>query len=84
MSTLQIVLPILKEAISDIQQAQGMSNADRKSLAISLIKKLIVTSALPKQEQDILNVVLPLLVDDIEEVEADVKGCFSCLKKKLQ
>ena len=37
MSTLQTILPLLKEAINDVQQAQSMNSADRKALAVSFI-----------------------------------------------
>ena len=83
MSTLQTILPLLKEAINDVQQAQSMNSADRKALAVSFINKLVTASNLPQQEQELLNTVLPLLVNDIEVVETEVKGCFSWLKKKV-
>ena len=74
---------MLKEAIADIQNAQSMNSVDRKALATSFITKLVTASNMPQSEQDVLNAILPLLVNDIEVVEADVKGCFSFLKKKL-
>ena len=83
MTTLQTLLPILKEVVADVQAAQGMSVADRKTFVVNIINKLIVASNLSQQEQDILQTVLPLVVNDVEEIEAEAKGCFAFLKKKF-
>ena len=83
MTTLQTLLPILKGVIADVQTMQGLSVADRKTFAVNIINKLIVASNLSQQEQDILQTVLPLVVNDVEEIEAEAKGCFAFLKKKF-
>ena len=83
MTTLQTLLPILKEVVADVQAASGLSVADRKIFAVNIINKLILASNLSQQEQDILGSILPLVVNDVEEIEADAKGCFAFLKKKF-
>ena len=83
MTTLQTLLPILKGVIADVQTMQGLSVADRKTFAVNIINKLIVASNLSQQEQDILQTVLPLVVNDVEEIETEAKGCFAFFKKKF-
>jgi hypothetical protein len=82
MTSLALLIPIIKEAIADVQALQGTSTSTKKQLAISIIDKLIIASNLTQDEKDLLDTVLPLVVMNIEDVEADVKGCFACLCKK--
>ena len=84
MSNLQSFIPIINGAITDIQQAQGLDSAGRKALAGSVITKLVAASSLSADEQALINMVAPLLINDLDTikkeaivVEKDVKGCFS-------
>ena len=81
MSNLQTFLPLLKETISDIHQADSMSLAQKKIFVINTITKLLTVSSLSQEEKDLINMILPLLASPAEIIE-DVKGCFQCLIKK--
>ena len=83
MSNLQTFLPLLKEALNDIHQTEGMTLPQKKMFALNTIAKLLAVSSLSQDETDLINMILPLLVVETPaEIIEDVKGCFSCLGLK--
>ena len=81
--SLSSIMPVLKDAINEISQMKNASGTEKKQLAISFMNKLLASSNIPEQEKLLLQMFIPLLVNDINIVEKDVKGCFSWLKKKV-
>ena len=81
MSNLQSFIPIINGAITDIQQAQGLDSAGRKALAGSVITKLVAASSLSADEQALINMVAPLLINDLDTIKnlinlAATRGAF--------
>ena len=72
-----------KDAINEISQMKNASGTEKKQLAISFMNKLLASSNIPEQEKQLLEMFIPLLVNDIDVIEKDVKGCFSWLKRKV-
>ena len=81
--SLPSIMPVLKDAVNEISQMKNASRTEKKQLAISFMNKLISSSNLPEQEKQLLEMFIPLLVNDIDVIEKDVKGCFSWLKRKV-
>ena len=81
--SLSSIMPVLKDAINEISQMKTANGTEKKQLAISFMNKLLASSNIPEQEKLLLQMFIPLLVNDINIVEKDVKGCFSWLKKKV-
>ena len=81
--SLSSIMPVLKDAINEISQMKNASGTEKKQLAISFMNKLLASSNIPEQEKLLLQMFIPLLVNDINIVEKDVKGCFSWLKRKV-
>ena len=81
--SLSSIMPVLKDAINEISQMKNASGTEKKQLAISFMNKLLASSNIPEQEKQLLEMFIPLLVNDIDVIEKDVKGCFSWLKRKV-
>ena len=84
MATLSTIIPMVKDAIAQIQASQGMSTAQKKVLAASFIQKMVASSSLSDTEKEVLNTVLPLLANDFAEIEKDAKSCFSFCTSKAK
>lgn len=80
---MDVFLPILKEVILEIQASQQLDTAGKKALALSTITKMMSVSSLSDNEKQLINLVLPLLVNDVEVIEHEAKSCFAFLKKRL-
>ena len=80
--SLSSIMPVLKDAINEISQMKNASGTEKKQLAISFMNKLLASSNIPEQEKLLLQMFIPLLVNDIDVIETDIKGCFSWLKKR--
>ena len=80
--SLSSIMPVLKDAINDISQMKTANGTEKKQLASSFMNKLLASSNIPEQEKLLLQMFIPLLVNDIDVIETDIKGCFSWLKKR--
>ena len=81
--SLPSIMPVLKDAVNEISQMKNASGIEKKQLAISFMNKLLASSNIPEQEKQLLEMFIPLLVNDIDVIEKDVKTCFSWLKRKV-
>ena len=80
--SLPSIMPVLKDAVNEITQMKTANGTEKKQLAISFMNKLLASSNIPEQEKLLLQMFIPLLVNDIDVIETDIKGCFSWLKKR--
>lgn len=77
-------LPLMQQILTDIQKLKKVSNQDKKALAASMIEKFVASSTLSENEKLIVIMMLPILADDFIKIEQEeVKGCLSCLKRKV-
>ena len=80
MAHLQTFIGILNIILKDVVEAEGMTPEQRKNFASSIITNLVMTNTtLTDEEKGLINLILPLLINDGAVIEAEVKGCFTLL-----